>query len=75
MRRAGLERFKEKNLKSATLQGKLDGYREDKRRGKELNEDQMAAVAKYEFQLKIFNVYNRPTGTTRWSAPWTLRVS
>ena len=34
-------------LKSATLQGKLDGYREDKRRGKELNEDQKAAVAKY----------------------------
>ena len=49
MRRAGLERFKEKILKSATLQGKLDGYREDKRRGKELNEDQKAAVAKYEF--------------------------
>ena len=37
-------------LKSATLQGKLDGYREDKRRGKELNEDQKAAVAKY-YQL------------------------
>ena len=34
-------------LKSAILQGKLDGYREDKRRGKELNEDQKAAVAKY----------------------------
>ena len=27
-------------------QGKLDGYREDKRRGKELNEDQKSAVAK-----------------------------
>ena len=37
-------------LKSAILQGKLDGYREDKRRGKELNEDQKAAVAKY-YQL------------------------
>ena len=34
-------------LKNATLQGKLYGYREDMRRGKELNEDQKAAVAKY----------------------------
>ena len=32
--------------KSFTFQGKLDGYREDKRRGKELNEDQKAAVSK-----------------------------
>jgi len=28
--------------------GKLDGYREDKRKGKELNDDQNAAVSKYE---------------------------
>ena len=47
-------------LKSAALQGKLDGYREDKRRGKELNEDQKAAVAKYEFQLENLLTYLQP---------------
>lgn len=30
------------------FQGKLDGYREDNRKGKELNPDQKAAIAKYD---------------------------
>ena len=30
------------------FQGKLDGYREDNRKGKELNQDQKAAIAKYD---------------------------
>ena len=53
------------------LQGKLDGYREDKRRGKELNEDQKAAVAKYDqlstlltnFQLMQPLRYDEVVGT------------
>merc|ERR1719180_678293 len=42
--------------------GKLDGYREDKRRGKELNEDQKAAVAKYDEVVGTLDFARELTG-------------
>ena len=45
--------------------GELDGYQEDKRRGKELNEDQKAAVAKYDFQLENLATYLQPPQQVR----------
>ena len=40
-----------------TLQGKLDSYKEAKTKGKDLNDDQKQAVAKYDEvdQLKIIS--------------------
>ena len=37
---------------SFVLQGKLDGYRADYQRGKTLNDDQKAAIAKYDEVLQ-----------------------
>jgi caprin-1 len=42
--------------------GKLDGYREDSRRGKELNNDQQAAVAKYDEVIGTLEFARELTG-------------